>query len=70
MQWITTAKREDMTELLFEKYKIPAMYSSKTPSLVAFANGRATCLVIDSGAVHTSAVPVHDGYSDMANLIL
>ena len=27
-----------------------------------FANGRATGLVIDSGATHTSAIPVYDGY--------
>lgn len=59
-----------MTELLFEKYKTPALYSAKTPSLIAFANGRATCLVVDSGAVHTSAVPVYDGYSDTAGFIL
>ena len=30
--------------------------------LAAFANGRSTGLVIDSGATQTSAVPVHDGY--------
>ena len=28
-----------------------------------FANGRSTALVIDSGAVQTSVVPVHDGYA-------
>lgn len=27
-----------------------------------FANGRSTALVLDSGATHTSAVPVYDGY--------
>lgn len=50
-----------MTELFFEKYKVPALYTSKTPASVAFAFGRSTCIVVDSGAVHTSAVPVHDG---------
>merc|ERR1711963_1002767 len=34
----------------------------KNAVLAAFANGRSTGLVIDSGATHTSAVPVHDGY--------
>ncbi|KPP61419.1 actin-like 6B,-like, partial [Scleropages formosus] len=28
----------------------------------SFANGRATGLVLDSGATHTTAIPVHDGY--------
>jgi len=27
-----------------------------------FANGRFTGLVLDSGATHTTAVPVYDGY--------
>uniref|UniRef100_A0A7N6BCJ9 Actin-like 6A n=1 Tax=Anabas testudineus TaxID=64144 RepID=A0A7N6BCJ9_ANATE len=27
-----------------------------------FANGRSTGLVLDSGATHTTAIPVHDGY--------
>ncbi|KFO63835.1 Actin-like 6B, partial [Corvus brachyrhynchos] len=29
---------------------------------VNFANGRSTGLVLDSGATHTTAIPVHDGY--------
>ena len=28
----------------------------------SFANGRSTGLVLDSGATHTTAVPVYDGY--------
>ena len=28
-----------------------------------FANGRSTALVVDSGATHTTVVPVHDGYA-------
>nr|XP_022915511.1 actin-like protein 6B [Onthophagus taurus] len=60
--WNIQQKREQMTELMFEKYKVPALYLAKSPSLVAFANGRSTCLVVDSGATHTSAVPVYDGH--------
>ncbi len=51
-----------MTELLFEKYEVPAFFLVKSSVLAAFANGRSTGLVVDSGATHTSAVPVHDGY--------
>lgn len=29
---------------------------------LSFANGRSTGLVLDSGATHTTAIPVHDGY--------
>lgn len=40
-------------------------YSSLKPLLnqwISFANGRSTGLVLDSGASHTTAVPVYDGY--------
>ena len=29
---------------------------------MAFANGHSTGLILDSGATHTTAIPVHDGY--------
>lgn len=60
--WNTRAKRERLTELMFEHYNIPAFFLCKTAVLTAFANGRATGLVLDSGATHTTAIPVHDGY--------
>ncbi|XP_025832342.1 actin-like protein 6B isoform X2 [Agrilus planipennis] len=60
--WITIPKREQLVEMMFEKYKVPALYLGKNAALAAFANGRPTCLVVDSGATHTSAVPVHDGF--------
>lgn len=60
--WNHKAKREQLTELMLEKYSVPAFFICKTAVLAAFANGRATGLVIDCGATHTSAVPVHDGY--------
>ncbi|XP_063043417.1 actin-like protein 6B [Engraulis encrasicolus] len=60
--WNSRVKREKLTELMFEHYNIPAFFLCKTAVLTAFANGRATGLVIDSGATHTTAIPVHDGY--------
>ncbi|KAI5628276.1 actin-like protein 6A, partial [Silurus asotus] len=60
--WNTRAKREKLTELMFEHYNIPAFFLCKTAVLSAFANGRSTGLVLDSGATHTTAIPVHDGY--------
>ncbi|CAM4673816.1 unnamed protein product [Leuciscus chuanchicus] len=77
--WNSRAKREKLTELIFEHYNIPAFFLCKTAVLTAypirslrsgpsanqnpdFANGRATGLVLDSGATHTTAIPVHDGY--------
>lgn len=60
--WNIRHKREKLTELMFEKYNVPAFFLVKNAVLAAFANGRATGLVVDSGATHTSAVPVQDGF--------
>lgn len=60
--WNTKAKREKVTEIMFEKYNIPAFFLCKNSVLSAFANGRSTALILDSGSTHTSAVPVYDGY--------
>jgi len=60
--WNQKHRREKLTELMFEKYNVPAFFLVKNAVLSAFANGKSTCLVLDSGASHTSAIPVHDGY--------
>lgn len=60
--WNMRTKREKLTELVFEKYGVPAFFLVKNAVLAAFANGRSTGIVVDSGASQTSAVPVHDGY--------
>ncbi|KAJ6224338.1 hypothetical protein RDWZM_002883 [Blomia tropicalis] len=60
--WNPRSKREKLCELMFEKYDIPAFFLCKNAVLSAFANGRATGVVLDSGVSYTSAIPVHDGY--------
>ena len=55
--------RIKLTEMMFEKYGIPAMFICKSAVLSAFSCGRSTCLVFDSGHSSTYAVPVHDGYA-------
>jgi len=60
--WNKKDRREKITEIMFEKYNIPAFFLVKNAVLAAFANGRSTGLVVDSGATHTSAIPIHDGY--------
>lgn len=60
--WNNRQNREKLTELMFEKYNVPAFFLVKNAVLAAFANGRATALVVDSGAKQTSVVPVHEGY--------
>ncbi|KAF5445390.1 hypothetical protein F2P56_034441, partial [Juglans regia] len=58
----TQQQRERMTELMFEKYKVPALFLAKNAVLTSFASGRATSLVVDSGGGSTTVAPVHDGY--------
>lgn len=60
--WNIRNKREKLMELMFEKYNVPAFFLAKNAVLAAFANGRSTAIVVDSGATHTSAVPVQDGF--------
>lgn len=55
-------QREKAAELMFEKYKVPALFLAKNAVLTSFASGRATSLVVDCGGGSTTIAPVHDGY--------
>ncbi|XP_057969357.1 actin-related protein 4 [Malania oleifera] len=55
-------QRERTAELMFEKYKVPALFLAKNAVLTSFASGRATSLVVDSGGGSTTVAPVQDGY--------
>lgn len=59
--WAPTEDRKKLAELLFEKHQIPAAYVAKSQVCAAFAHGKSTALVVDSGATHTSIVPIIDG---------
>ncbi|OBZ82440.1 Actin-like protein 6A [Choanephora cucurbitarum] len=60
--WNTKENREKTIELAFEKFEFPAFYLVPDAVMTAFSVGRATALVLDSGAGVTSAVPVYDGF--------
>lgn len=55
--------RLKLTEFLFEKYKVPALFLCKDAVLSSFACGRSSAIVLDSGCTKTTATPVHDGYA-------
>ena len=59
----TTEKREKMTEIMFERFEIPALFVAKDPVLICFANARSTGLVIDSCGEMTTCTPVFEGYA-------
>ncbi|KAI9146004.1 actin-like protein 6A [Paraphysoderma sedebokerense] len=60
--WNTREIREKIMELAFEKYEFPAFFIAKNAVLSAFASGRGTALVVESGGAMTSVVPVSEGY--------
>lgn len=55
--------RERAAEILFERFNIPALFTSIQAVLSLYASGRTTGLVLDSGDGVTYAVPVYDGFS-------
>ncbi|CAG0894281.1 unnamed protein product [Cyprideis torosa] len=65
--WIPDRKREELAELMFEKFDVPGYLPVKTPLLVSLAQGRTTGLVFDSGATQTHAVAVRDGRVDLSS---
>ncbi|KAJ3174027.1 Actin-like 6A [Geranomyces variabilis] len=60
--WNPRESREKLIELAFETYDVPCFYLARSAVLAAFASGRSTALVLDSGGHMTCAVPVVDGY--------
>lgn len=54
--------RNQLVQLMFEKFQIPAIFTCKSPVLSAFSCGRSTALIFDSGHNTTWASTVHDGY--------
>jgi len=55
--------RLKLTEFMFEKYQVPAIFIGKAPVLASFSCGRSTAVIVDSGLKSTYATPVHDGYA-------
>ncbi len=60
--WNSNACREQLTELMFERFATPGLFVSKSAVLATFMNARASGVVLDSGHMWSSAVPVHEGY--------
>ncbi|KAL6705312.1 Actin-related protein 4 [Coniothyrium glycines] len=59
--WNSAKAREKYIEIAMEDWGAPAFFLQKTGVLAAFASGKATGIIIDVGASHTSVTPVLDG---------
>lgn len=55
------ADREKILEVMFEKFRCPAVYANAAAVFGLYAAGRTTGLAVDAGAGQTVAVPVYDG---------
>ena len=56
-----TEELETYGELMFEKFEAPHSYFQKKSAASAFAAGRPTALVVDSGYQRTIVTPVYQG---------
>ncbi|UJR22565.1 hypothetical protein I4U23_025612 [Adineta vaga] len=55
--------REKMTQIMFEHFKVPAMYIAKQGVLSFYTLGRTTGIIVESGDGVTQTMPIYEGYA-------
>ncbi|EGT48838.1 hypothetical protein CAEBREN_06058 [Caenorhabditis brenneri] len=57
------AHRQKMTEIMFERFNVPAYYVAQEAVLALYASGRLTGLVINSGERGTEIISINEGFA-------
>jgi actin, other eukaryote len=55
--------REQLVEILFEKYKIPSYFAANQGVLSLYSCGRTSGLVVDLGYGSTTTMAIHEGFA-------
>jgi actin len=58
------ANREKMTQIMFETFRVPALYVAVQAVLSLYSSGRTTGVVMDSGDGVSHVVPVYEGHTN------
>eukprot|EP01124_Arcella_intermedia_P029825 TRINITY_DN6394_c0_g1_i4.p1 TRINITY_DN6394_c0_g1~~TRINITY_DN6394_c0_g1_i4.p1 ORF type:complete len:210 (-),score=56.62 TRINITY_DN6394_c0_g1_i4:173-802(-) len=58
--------REKMTQIMFETFKIPAIYVARQPVLALYSSGRTTGVVVEVGEGNSHVLPIYEGYGIMS----
>lgn len=58
-----TAHREQLAEIFFETFRVPALFVAPPAVLSLYASGRTTGVVLDVGEGVTHCIPVYEGYA-------
>jgi len=60
-QYTSNEQRGHMAEILFEKFRVPAVYLAQQPALALYGSGRTSGMVLDCGSETVQAIPVWRG---------
>lgn len=64
-----TAQRDKLSELMFERFEVPALNFAMSEVLAVWAGGRNTALVVDVGEGAITVMPMHYGYIIRAGVV-
>ncbi|KAA6356659.1 MAG: putative Actin, partial [Streblomastix strix] len=62
-------ERERLTEIMFETFRVPELYSQVQGVLALYTSGKTTGVTVDCGEATTTVVPVYEGYKITSSIL-